>query len=197
MECFIVQAPGTVFTTLHVLTTLHYLQIDAISLSVALHLGGNACQGQTLQLFWLIHELQISWNVVKTVPEPFAATWRPKLAAGLSLIENWRQKKAEKTVEGEKKPGETFVLSGCIKNISEAFAIKLFTDANNSMPYIRKEFSSGINQIYCWRSFCNTHIHYNQCLWREKFITQLCLQIWSGGTPVLLASPQVTSFWPS
>jgi hypothetical protein len=33
-------------------------------------------------------------------------------------------------------------------------------------------------------------IFYNiQCSWRERFITQLCLQIWSGGMLVLLASP--------
>jgi hypothetical protein len=28
----------------------------------------------------------------------------------------------------------------------------------------------------------------SQCLQRNRFVTQLCLQIWSGGMPVLLAS---------
>jgi hypothetical protein len=28
-----------------------------------------------------------------------------------------------------------------------------------------------------------------QCLVRDRFVTQLCLQIWSGGMLVLLASP--------
>ncbi len=36
-----------------------------------------------------------------------------------------------------------------------------------------------------------------QCLYRDRFVTQLCLHIWLGGMPVLLSSPQVTSFWPS
>ncbi len=37
----------------------------------------------------------------------------------------------------------------------------------------------------------------NQCLQRERFVTWLCLKIWLGGMPPLLASPQVMSFWPS
>jgi hypothetical protein len=28
-------------------------------------------------------------------------------------------------------------------------------------------------------------------------VTLLCLHIWSGGMPVLLACPQVMSFWPN
>ncbi len=32
---------------------------------------------------------------------------------------------------------------------------------------------------------------------RERFVTQLYLQIWLECMPVLLASPNVTSFWPS
>ncbi len=36
-----------------------------------------------------------------------------------------------------------------------------------------------------------------QCLQRNRLVTQLCLHIWSGGMPVLLACSQMTSFWPS
>jgi hypothetical protein len=36
-----------------------------------------------------------------------------------------------------------------------------------------------------------------QKLVRDRFTTQLCLLIWSGVTQVLLACPQLTSFWPS
>ncbi len=36
----------------------------------------------------------------------------------------------------------------------------------------------------------------DQCLKRERFVTQLCLQIWSGGTLVLLASPKWGHFGP-
>jgi hypothetical protein len=36
-----------------------------------------------------------------------------------------------------------------------------------------------------------------QCLLSKRFVIQLCLQFWSGGKPVLLASPQVMSFWPT
>ncbi len=35
-----------------------------------------------------------------------------------------------------------------------------------------------------------------QRLQRNRLITQLCLHIWSGGMPVLLAYPQVTLLWP-
>ncbi len=38
---------------------------------------------------------------------------------------------------------------------------------------------------------------FNQCLLRERLVTQLCLHIWLGGMPMLLACPQVMSFWPS
>ncbi len=44
-----------------------------------------------------------------------------------------------------------------------------------------------------------TKLHFigaKQCLYRDRFVTQLCLLVWSGGTPVLLAYPQVTSFSP-
>jgi hypothetical protein len=44
---------------------------------------------------------------------------------------------------------------------------------------------------------CNIELVILQCLLRERFITQLCLHIWLGGMPVLLASPKGTSFWPS
>jgi len=36
-----------------------------------------------------------------------------------------------------------------------------------------------------------------QCLQRERFITQLCLHIWSGGMPALLPSPLSDIFFPT
>jgi hypothetical protein len=61
--------------------------------------------------------------------------------------------------------------------------------------YDRKKFyRKGPWGYYSFEGFGQKKI--NQCLYRERFVTQLCLQIWLGGMPALLAPPKWHHFGP-
>ncbi len=55
-----------------------------------------------------------------------------------------------------------------------------------------KLVGSNLGQVF--NSRCR---HYTNSLKRDRLAPQLCLLFWSGGTPVLLACPQVMSLWPT
>ena len=42
-----------------------------------------------------------------------------------------------------------------------------------------------------------TFLDIKQCLYRDRLVTQLCLHIWLGGMPVLLASPKWCHYGPA
>ncbi len=90
--------------------------------------------------------------------------------------------------------------------ISYCFGQKLGN--SGVMNYLRSilmiQFLIGIFQYSTVSLLCHQyqvfwyHVgRYHQCLQRDRLVTQLCLLFWSGGMPVLLAYPQVMSFWTS
>jgi hypothetical protein len=54
-------------------------------------------------------------------------------------------------------------------------------------------WSNGVIPVNTYLTLTNlnlANLAATQCLNREMFVTQLCLQIWSGGTAAMLASPK-------
>jgi hypothetical protein len=73
-------------------------------------------------------------------------------------------------------------LKDLIKIISDLFSDKM--NQNMKMGKLKFVIKISSNLIFMVFSLA-------QCLQRDRLVTQLCLHIWSGGTPVLLACHQV------
>ncbi len=90
------------------------------------------------------------------------------------------------------KINETFISELCLLYYSQLgeFSCKFLSpNGSNDTRYIL--------QLLLIQKFLIIQQPLRHCLQRERFVTQICLQIWSGGMPVLLASLRVTSFQPS